>query len=316
MSDGEVRESEQSGRLDHTEQRTTAGEEAMGHSSRRTARRRRLGSELRALREAARVSTEEAATAIHGDKTKISRQETGVHRVTRLELEVLLNLYKAEDGKQREWLIALSSEGNKRSWWSQHGPMLPDGFKELLTLEADAARITAFQTQVIPGPLQTQEYATAVISGACEPLTDERLNFFVDFRMSRQSIFLRGNPPQYLGIIMEGVLHHRVGGPKVMADQLRHLVAMCQSPNLSVLVVPFSQSSFTETGGSFALYSYPDALDLDVVQVEHLDGALCLEEDGAVSKYRKTIEKLQSSALSPQQSIELISAIAQKHEHE
>ncbi|MFF4157564.1 helix-turn-helix domain-containing protein [Streptomyces sp. NPDC001678] len=287
----------------------------MGQPARRTARRRRLGAELKALREAAKVTTEEAARAIHGDKSKISRQETGRHRVLRLELDVLLDLYGVEDEKLREWLIALAAEGGKRSWWRQHSEMIPPGFKELLTLESDAARIATFRSQIIPGLLQTQDYATAVINGSSAQLTADKLEFYVDLRMERQKIFLRGDPPQYLAIIQEGALRQEIGGPEVLAEQLRHLVAVSQPPEVTIQVIPFSQGVFTETRGSFVLYSYPDPLDLDVVQVEYLDGALYLEEDEPVARYRRALDGLRASALSSRQSIELISSIADELEH-
>ncbi|MFI8940534.1 helix-turn-helix domain-containing protein [Streptomyces syringium] len=288
----------------------------MGQPARCTARRRRLGAELRTLREAAGISPEEAARAIHGDRSKISRQETGRHRVTRLELDALLDLYRAEDGKLRHWLIALASEGGKRSWWRQHGEILRDGFKELLTLESDAARIATFQTQVVPGLLQTREYATAVLAGSSEQLSKEKLQFYVDFRMKRQSIFEQESPPHYLCIMSEGVLHQQVGGRRVMAEQLRHLIDVSQPPDMTIQVIPFSQSAFTSTGGSFALYSYPDPLDFDVVQVAYLDGVLYLEEHETATKYRKVLDGLRASALSAQQSIELIASIARDLEHE
>lgn len=283
-------------------------------NARRTARRRRLGAELRALREAANISTEEAARAIHGDKTKVSRQETGLFRTTRLELEVLLNLYRAEDEKLRRWLIALAAEGNKRSWWHRYSEALANHFKETLTLESDAASIAAFQCRVIPGLLQTQAYATAVLEGQSQPLSEEHLRLSVDIRMSRQSIFLRGNPPKYASVLTEGVVRQQIGGPQVMADQLRHLASLSQSPELAVQVIPYSQSRFTNTSGSFILYSYPEPLEFDVVQVSYLGGDLYLDEDEAVAKYRKAFEELQASALSVQESAELISSIAQELE--
>ncbi|MCC3768745.1 helix-turn-helix transcriptional regulator [Streptomyces sp. UNOC14_S4] len=288
----------------------------MRDQSRRPARRRRLGSELRALREAASVSLEEAGRALHGDKTKISRQETGQQRVSRLELEVLLGLYQAANEKVRERLIALSAEESRHGWWRRHGEMLHDGFKELLSLEADAVRISAFQTQVVPGLLQTQEYATAVISGCSDPLAKEELDTYVDFRMSRQSIFLRENPPEYRAVIMEGAIRQQIGGAEVLADQLRHLVALSQSPALTIQVVPLSRSVFIDTGGSFVIYSYPDLMDLDVVQVEHLDSVFYLEDDKTVSKYQRVIDGLRGSALPPDRSIQFISSIARDLEGE
>ncbi|GHF36720.1 transcriptional regulator [Streptomyces mashuensis] len=285
----------------------------MGQSALRTARRQRLGAELKALREAARVSAEEAAKAIHGDRTKISRQETGRHLISRLELEALLGLYNVTDDKTREWLIALASEGRKRSWWRQRSDALGPTFKELLTLESDAARICAYQAQVVPGLLQTREYATAVISSFDFTPADQ-VEFCVDLRMDRQDIFRRANPPQYLCLLPEGILRQQIGGPRAAARQLRRLVELSNPPDMTIQVIPFTQQTCPPTGGSFVVYSYPDHLDLDVVQVEYLDGALYLQEDATVEKYRKVLDGLRACALSAQQSAELISSIADELE--
>ncbi|MFF5131320.1 helix-turn-helix domain-containing protein [Streptomyces syringium] len=287
----------------------------MGQQAHRTARRRRLGAELRALREAAKVSPEEAAVAIHGDRSKISRQETGRHRVTRLELDVLLSLYKVKDERTRECLVALASEGHKRSWWRQYGETLRPSFKEGLSLESDATKIRAFQSQVIPGLLQTRPYASAVMTGS-DPLPEEELEFYLDLRMERQEVLRREKPPSYMCIMPEGVLRQQIGGAAVMAEQLRRLVCLSQSSEMTIQVTPLSQTTFTCTGGSFDIFSYPEPMGLEVVQVEYLDGALYLEEDEAVTKYGRAWGRLQAAALPAQQSIELIASIARELESE
>jgi transcriptional regulator with XRE-family HTH domain len=282
----------------------------VGQQARRTARRRRLGAAIQEARERAGVTPEQAARAIHGDKSKISRIETGRHRVSRLELEILLDLCKVTESKTRDWLVALSTEGQRRSWWRRHGDVLEQDFKELLTLEDDAERIVAFQAQVLPGLVQTKNYAKSVMRSSVPDLPVERLEFFADFRVQRQAVLEKENPPNYLCIVTEGVLRQQVGGPDVMAEQLRHLLSISQLPNITIQVIPFEQQGYTGTSGSFVLYSYPDPLDLDVVQVEYLDGALYLEEDDAVRKYRHSLELLRLSALPSPRSIDLISAIA------
>ncbi|MEV6778047.1 helix-turn-helix domain-containing protein [Streptomyces syringium] len=287
----------------------------MGQQAQRTARRRRLGAELRALREAAKIPPDEAARAIHGDRTKISRQETGRHRVTLLELDVLLSLYKVKDKRTRECLVALASEGHKKSWWSQHGDALSASFKEMLTLETDATSVYAFQSQVVPGRMQTRPYATAVMTGS-DPLPQEELEFYIDLRMKRQEIFHQENPPSYLCILPEGILRQQVGGPSVMAEQLRRLISLSRLPEVTIQVIPLSQSVFTCTGGSFIIYSYPEPLGLDVVQVQYLDGALYLEEDETVAKYQRAWGRLRAAALPAQQSIELIESITRELEPE
>ncbi|MFE0046989.1 DUF5753 domain-containing protein [Streptomyces albireticuli] len=288
----------------------------MGQQAQRTARRRRLGSALRAAREAARVNTTDAAAAIHGDNTKISRVETGRHRLTRLELDTLLDLYEVTEKRTRERLVALASEGRKKTWWCQYRDMLPGDFKESLTLESDTARISVYQPQVVPGLLQTREYAKVVMTGSPDRVTDEELDFYLDFRMERQRIFDREKPPQYLCIIPEGVIRQRVGGASVMAAQLRKLLAVSRPPAITIQIVPFSQTAFTCTGGAFNLYSYPDPMDLDVVHISHLDSALSLEEDETVAKYRWVFESLRASALSAEQSVKLMTSIAEELEQE
>ncbi|MEU5124604.1 helix-turn-helix domain-containing protein [Streptomyces mobaraensis] len=281
----------------------------MAHASRRTARRRRLGTILREAREAAGVTATDAARAIHTDNTKISRIETGRHRVTRLELETLFALYEIADEKTREWLIALASEGSQRTWWRGHSSRLNADFKELLTHESDAARITAFQPQLIPGLLQTRAYATAVIRNGSSHLTDAEVDFFVGLRLARQQILQRDNPPRYLALLQEGALRQQVGGPTVLADQLRHLIAVNKEPELTIRVIPFRQHVWTAVQGPFTVFSYPKPLDLDVVHIPYLDGSLYLEDDEVVRKSLRVINRLQTAALSAAQSTELMESI-------
>lgn len=286
----------------------------MGQQAHRTARRRRLGAALRQLREAAGVTAAEAAEAIHGGSSKISRIETGCHRVTRLELEVLMSLYRVREGQTREWLIALASEDRSRSWWRQPGEPLSADFKEALTLESSAAAISTFQPQVVPGLLQTRAYATAVISGA-DPLPQDAIEFYVNLRMERQALLHREVPPSYLCILQEGVLHQHVGGPATMAGQLQQLVDMSRNPAVTIRVIPHTQTTFIATGGSFQVFSYPAPLNLDVVTLESLDGARCLEDAEIVAKCHRALVRLRASALSAEHSVELIASIARRFEH-
>ncbi|MEU0213625.1 helix-turn-helix transcriptional regulator [Streptomyces sp. NPDC006265] len=282
----------------------------MGQPARRTARRRRLGTALREAREKAGVSPEQAAKAIHGDRPKISRIETGRHRVSRLELETLMDLYKITDPKVRSWLVALSAEGQRRSWWRTHGDRLEQDFKELLSLEEDAERIVALQPQVLPGLVQTKEYAASVISSNDPTLDHEQVDFYANIRIRRQEVFERDTFLDYLCIVTEGVLRQRVGGAGVMRGQLRHLLEIGTKPNVEIRVIPFSEQGYTGTSsGAFTLYSYPNELDLDVVQVEYLDGTLYLEEEKTIRRYRDSLDLLRSSMLSTSKSNDLISEI-------
>ncbi|MEU0700823.1 helix-turn-helix domain-containing protein [Streptomyces bacillaris] len=274
-----------------------------------TVRRRRLGAELKRLREKAGVSMEDAAERIGGDKPKISRQENGRQGVSKLEIEALLELYRVSDDRLRTALTTLAREGRRKGWWAQYSDILPAGFQEGLSIESDAVRILAFQSMLVPGLLQTAEYATEVIRCADKDAPQEKRASYVEVRKARQEIFTRDNPPQYLCLLDEAALRREVGGPAVMSAQLEKILEVNRPPKLTIQVVPFSQGWHAGADGSFNIYSYPDPMDLDVVTLEYLDGALYLEEDKSVSHYQLAFDELRACALSTRQSMELVSSV-------
>ncbi|MCQ8770665.1 helix-turn-helix domain-containing protein [Streptomyces telluris] len=290
-------------------------EAGLGQQAQRTARRRKLGAALKELREAAGIAVAQAAAAVTGDNSKVSRIETGRHRITPAELEALLDLYRVEEKRTRDWLIALASEARKNTWWRQYGQLFP-GSSESLTLESEAEKISVFQAQLVPGLLQTPEYARAVLAGAPEPRTEETLDLYVDIRMQRQRLLQRDQPPQYHCIMLEGVIRQHLGGPKTMALQLRSLAAMSRLPHVTIQVVPFTQSVHASTSGSFNLYSYAPPMDFHVVHISHLGGALFMEQDDTVRKYQRAFQALQALAMSAEHSTSLMVSIADELEQE
>lgn len=282
----------------------------MSAGQRPTVRALRLGSELRRLREAAGVDMKTAAERIGGDKPKISRMETGKQGVTKAELEVLLQLYSVEDRKIVAALDALRATRRRPDWWDQYGTILGPQLRERLAIERDAVRILCFQPLLIPGLLQTPEYARVVNLGVARDASPDQIESLTQVRMVRQEIFKRDSPPQYVCVLDEAVLRRSVGGPAVMAGQLKHLLTAIEPPLTSVQVIPFSNGWHPGLDGSFTIYAYPDPMDLDVVVSEYLDGALYLEEDRTVDQYRLAFDELRTLALSSGQSIDLISRIA------
>ncbi|MBV7246438.1 helix-turn-helix domain-containing protein [Streptomyces sp. MW-W600-10] len=272
-------------------------------------RRRRLGAELKRLREKAGVKMEEAAERIGGDKPKISRQENGRQGVSKLEIEALLALYGVSDERLRTALTTLAREGRRKGWWAQYSDILPAGFQERLSMESDAARILTFQPMLVPGLLQTVEYATEVIRSVDKGVTEEERDSYIEVRKARQEIFTRDNPPQYVCLLDEAVLRREVGGPAVMAAQLDKILEVNNPPRLTIQVVPFSQGWHAGADGAFNIYSYPDPMDLDVVNLDYLDGALYLEEDQPVGRYQLAFDELRAAALASRQSMELVSAV-------
>lgn len=252
---------------------------------------------------------EDAAERIGGDKPKISRQENGRQGVSKLEIEALLALYGVVDDRLRTALITLAREGRGKGWWAQYSDILPAGFQERLSIESDAARILTFQPMLVPGLLQTAEYATEVIRSAGKSATEDEIEAYIEVRANRQAIFARDNPPQYVCLLDEAVLRREVGGPAVMAAQLGKILEVNSPPKLTIQVVPFSQGWHAGADGAFNIYSYPDPMDLDVVNLDYLDGALYLEEDLPVERYQLAFDELRATALASRQSMELVSAV-------
>ncbi|MGW4218361.1 helix-turn-helix domain-containing protein [Streptomyces bacillaris] len=272
-------------------------------------RRRRLGAELKRLREKAGVSMEVAAERIGGDKPKISRQENGRQGVSKLEIEALLALYGVSDDRLRTALTTLAREGRRKGWWAQYGDILTAGFQEWLSIESDAARILAFQPMLVPGLLQTADYAAEVIGCAEKDATQAKRDSYLEVRKARQEIFQRDNPPQYVCLLDEAVLRREVGGPAVMEGQLAQILKVNNPPKLTIQVVPFGQGWHAGAHGPFNIYSYPDPMDLDVVNLGYLDGALYLEEDDSVKRYQLAFDELRGTALTTRQSMELVSSV-------
>lgn len=282
----------------------------LGSHPRPTVRRRRLGSELKRLREAAGIKMEQAGEAIDGDKSKISRQENGRQGISRLEINALLKLYGVEDERLKVALTTLAREGRRKGWWAQYGDILPERFQEHLSIESDAARMLVFQPLLVPGLLQTREYAQESIRGVEKSASEEQVESYLSVRMARQEILRKDNPPQVVCLLDEAALRRSVGGPGVMAAQLRKLIELNAPPQLSIQVIPFSQGWHAGLDGAFTIFSYPDPMDLDVVSLGYLDGLLYLEEDDPVERYKLAFDQLRASALPSRQSMALISQVA------
>ncbi|WKX73110.1 helix-turn-helix transcriptional regulator [Streptomyces sp. XD-27] len=276
-----------------------------------TVRRRRLGAELKRLREAAGVRMDDAAERIGCDKGKISRIENGRLGVRKLEMEALLDLYQAEGTRLRAALTALAREGRRKGWWQRYGDILGPEFQERLSIEADAVRILEYQNTLVPGLLQTPEYATELIRRRETAAARPERESYVAVRMARQGIFGGGSAPDYVCVLDEAALRREIGGPSVMAAQLRKLIEVSGPPELTIQVIPFAQGWHAGVEGAFSICSYPDPMDLDVVNVDYLGASLYLEEKGAVEAHQAAFDQLRASALSPQRSMELISRTAQ-----
>jgi transcriptional regulator with XRE-family HTH domain len=256
-----------------------------------TVQRLVLGGHLRRLREQAGMTTERAAASIRGSHSKISRIEHGRVGFKERDIADLLTLYGVTDGPEREALLKLASESNTPGWWQAYGDILPHWVEPYFGLEAAASFIREFELQFVPGILQIEEYAKAVIRLGNLPSEDEVVRR-ARARISRQAILSRDDPPKVWAVLDEGSLRRCIGGPEVMKAQLRHLIDMCELPNVTLQILPFSAGAHRAMGGPFTILRYAEPDLRDVVYIEQLTSALYLDKPTEVDAYLQVIEEV------------------------
>ncbi len=275
-----------------------------------TVRRRRLGFELRRLREAHSIKLEEVAEQLGVAASTLSRIETGKAPTKSVYLNAMLEMYGVDDPAQRQVLIDMAREGHRKGWWSVYDDVLPTGFGIYVGLEAEAAGLRSFQGEVVEGLLQTPDYARAVLREVQNRDTDEQIDKLVDLRIKRQDVLERDLPLDVWLILDEGVIRRTIGGPEVMLGQLARLTEASKMPNVTVQVLPFASGSHAGLKGSFSILEFPERADADVAYVESVAGIIYLEKDREVRTCAEAFDRLRAAALSPGASADLISKVA------
>ncbi|GAB2730665.1 helix-turn-helix domain-containing protein [Streptomyces bullii] len=276
-------------------------------------RRRKLGAELRALRTSAGLTSGEAARLVGWHQSKVSRIETGTSGVKPADVRLLLDAYGVSDSQLRELLMMLAGSddtGGRHHWWHAYRGVLPPTYRDFISLESQASAMRTLETTVVPGLLQTPEYARAVTRAAVEGLSEERLDTLVEVRLARQDV-LRADRPLVLNAVLdEAVLRREVGGPGVMARQLTRLVEAARLPQVRLQVLPFAAGAHIGVTGPFVIFSFSNTSDLDVVVLDHLTSSLYLERKEDLQAYTEAFNALQIHALSPEESLDFIAGTA------
>src|SRR5258708_339677 len=188
-------------------------------------RRRRLAAELLRLREAAGLTQEEVAGRLEWDPSKLSRIENRQVGIIARDLRKLLDMYGVTDDDQRESYFAMAREGKQRAWWQSYGDVIPSEYGTLIGLETEAAEISSYEQELVPGRLQTEDYGRAVIRAFRQGDTAEEVARRVEVRIARQQVLIGDDPPRLWAVISEAVLRREVGGKAVLAAQLRALAS-------------------------------------------------------------------------------------------
>ena len=274
-----------------------------------TLRARRLALELLRRREAAGLTREEAARQLEWSTSTIFRIETGRSRPQPGNVRVLLELYGVS-GPERDGLIRLAREARQPGWWHSFRDVLPNPYEVFIGLEAGAASIRNFEPVVVPGLLQTEEYARQMSRGGPRELDRDDIERRVQVRMERQRILGREDRPRLWAVIDEAVIRRVVGSPEVMREQLRHVIECAEQGKTTLQVVPFSAGAHAGTTGPFVIIDFPEPTDPAVVYVETLAGDLYLEERADVDRYTLAFDWLLAVALYSDDSMRLVQQAA------
>ncbi|MEU5347505.1 MULTISPECIES: helix-turn-helix transcriptional regulator [unclassified Streptomyces] len=276
-----------------------------------TVRRRRLGQELRRLRELKGMTAEEVAERLLVSQSKISRLENGRRSISQRDVRDLCGVYEVEDVRIVDSLMQMAKDSRQQGWWHSFGDI---PYSVYIGLETDAASLRVYDPLVVPGLLQTRPYAESLIQGALPEAAPGDIEKRVQVRLRRQErISDPENPLRLWAVLDEAALRRTVGNKQVMIEQLEHLVEMSHVPHVTVQVIPFTMGAHPGVSGQYAILEFPDAADSSVVYIEGVTSDLYLEKANDVQKYSVMYEHLRAQALNADQSREFIADVAKDY---
>lgn len=264
-----------------------------------TVRRRMLSFELRKLREAAGLTQTRVTELLEWSQGKLARMEQNKWlRPDPNDIRLLLDTYGVTDEAYREELLTWAREGRIRGWWHPHKKLLGQNYSTYIGLERDADTLLNFEPLIVPGLLQTEAYARAIISGWREEIDAEAIDDRVKIRTQRQEILTRDDPLRLHAIIDEAVLRRPVGGAEVMRAQMEHLLTIAELPRVTLQVIPFEVGAHPGAAGAFSILQFSD-LVAEAVWTENLAGELYIELADQVETFRRGFRHLTAIALDP-----------------
>ena len=272
-----------------------------------TVRLRRLAAELRSLRDTSGLTRETVVDRTGINAATLYRIEHGRVRPQTRTLRTLLDLYSVDQEKQAE-LVALLRDARQRGWLHAYQSELPEHYTTYIGFEGEAHSVWDYESLFVPGLLQTEDYARAVIRGGLPNASRDEVERRVEVRMERQTLLHNENPLNLWSILDEAALRRQVGGPEVMQAQFQYLIEVSELPHVTFQVIPFDAGAHPGMPGSFILLQFGDAAIPDVIYVDTMAGELFLEEVADVRRYKLVFEHLRAVAASPEASLSLVTS--------
>lgn len=277
--------------------------------------RRRLRAEIRALRQRAELTQEQVAQEMDWSLSKVIRIEAGSVGISTNDLKALLRLYKIADQARVSELVALARLARERSWWDEYKDILATQYIQFIAFEAAASSYRGFQPTLIPGLLQTEEYARITLTELGNGAGGERIDRLVKVRMKRQEVLDRADHPALHFIIDEAVIRRMVGGKDLMRRQISHIADVTDKRNVTVQVLPFDVGVHPGMQGPFVIFEFADAADDDVLYLEGPRGDMIIRDvPEDVAFYSERFEKLRHLSLNPAESVHMLKDLANSTE--
>ncbi|MCP2256323.1 Helix-turn-helix domain-containing protein [Streptoalloteichus tenebrarius] len=272
-------------------------------------RRRQLARELRQLRSAAGIKTLEQAAALTGlSRASISRIENGKQTILPRTVRLLCQAYGV-GAPMQDHLVRLAEESEDRGWYAAYQDTMPDWFERYVAEEGDASEVWYYEAEFVPGLFQTARYIEAVTLASHPELPAQELHKLIAFRLERQQRLSAATPPKIDVVLNEAVIRRVVGSVDLMREQLRHLAALAERPNIIVRVLPFAAGAHPAMTGSFAMLHFPRGSGITTVFLEEDSGGLYPDLPAAVERYGWIYQRLRELALPPQETISLVSRV-------
>ncbi|MBG6086903.1 helix-turn-helix domain-containing protein [Actinomadura viridis] len=275
----------------------------MSDRSSPTVRARRLTHELRRLRDERGWTIDQVVQRSLGDfsSSALSRWENGERRIRPSDLNRLLDIYDVAP-ERRDVLLTLARQARERGWWHAYGTAVPTWFQVFVGLETEAASARAYESELVPGLLQTAEYYRAFLHAAPAAGDAEEIERKIEVRTARQERLTGDDPLMFWAVINEAVIRRPVGGPDIMREQVRHIADFAALPHVTVQVLPFRAGAHPAMASPFTVLEFPESYDHDVAYLENSAGALYLEEEHQVKRYDLMHRHLTAKALDPDES--------------
>jgi transcriptional regulator with XRE-family HTH domain len=283
----------------------------MGDSASPLVLRRRLRTELRAARQNKDLTQEQVAKAMDWSLSKMNRIEKAKTGISTNDLKMLLPLYGITDKERTEELLALARSARQSPWWSRYSDVAPPELLELIEYEYAASTVSQFETMFVPGILQTEDYASAILQGFYgEKSSAERVAALVELRTRRRDLLTSENAPKFLFALDESVIHRLVGSPAITSQQFMHLTSVADLSNVTIQIVPFTAGMHPGMKGPFEVVEFEDAPDEKIVFLEGPRGDFISDDPEETDSYLEAFRRITEKSLGPSESLDRLRAAA------